>query len=83
MAELRSLSDKGRTIPPQLTTKNMPKRGAAVPVSSIGAIGKGEVAALLSVPGGGVVIVAIGGRGRPVITRLTQAKFRMSSVQQR
>ncbi|KAG8907589.1 hypothetical protein FRB99_003513 [Tulasnella sp. 403] len=60
MGELRRLSNLGRTIPNGLTPKDMPKRGATLTVSNVGAIGKGEFAAPLLVPGGGVAIVAIG-----------------------
>jgi len=38
----------------------MPKRGATVTISNIGAIGDGEYAHPVLVPGGGVAIVAIG-----------------------
>lgn len=60
MAELRRLSNLGRTVPHGLTPKEMPKKGATITVSNVGAIGKGEFAAPLLVPGGGVAIVAIG-----------------------
>ena len=60
MGELRRLSNLGRTIPHSLSPKDMPKRGATITVSNVGAIGKGEFAAPLLVPGGGVAIVAIG-----------------------
>lgn len=60
MGELRRLSALGRTVPHGLSPKEMPKRGATVTVSNVGAIGKGEFAAPLLVPGGGVAIVAIG-----------------------
>ncbi len=38
----------------------MPKRGGTVTVSNVGAIGAGEFASPVLVPGGGVAIVAIG-----------------------
>jgi 2-oxoisovalerate dehydrogenase E2 component (dihydrolipoyl transacylase) len=38
----------------------MPKRGATVTISNVGAIGDGEYAHPVLVPGGGVAIVAIG-----------------------
>lgn len=38
----------------------MPKRGGTITVSNVGAIGHGEFAAPVLVPGGGVAIVAIG-----------------------
>lgn len=38
----------------------MPKRGGTVTVSNVGAIGDGDFAAPVLVPGGGVAIVAIG-----------------------
>ena len=43
-----------------LTPKEMPKRGGTLTVSNIGAIGAGEFASPVLVPGGGVAIVAIG-----------------------
>ncbi|KAJ3963959.1 2-oxoacid dehydrogenase acyltransferase, partial [Lentinula raphanica] len=44
-----------------LTPKEMPKRGGTLTVSNVGAIGAGDSAAPVLVPGpGGVVIVAIG-----------------------
>ncbi|KAG8880354.1 hypothetical protein FRB97_000891 [Tulasnella sp. 331] len=60
MGELRRLSSLGRTVPNGLTLKEMPRKGATITVSNVGAIGKGEFAAPLLVPGGGVAIVAIG-----------------------
>ncbi|KAG8952693.1 hypothetical protein FRC03_012052 [Tulasnella sp. 419] len=60
MGELRRLQALGRTVPNGLTVKEMPKKGATITVSNVGAIGKGEFAAPLLVPGGGVAIVAIG-----------------------
>ena len=38
----------------------MPKRGGTLTVSNVGAIGAGEFASPVLVPGGGVAIVAIG-----------------------
>ncbi|KAG9050976.1 hypothetical protein FS837_000639 [Tulasnella sp. UAMH 9824] len=60
MGALRRFSALGRTIPHGLTPKEMPKKGATITVSNVGAIGKGEFASPLLVPGGGVAIVAIG-----------------------
>lgn len=60
MGELRRLQDLGRRVPCGYTPAELPKRGATVTVSNVGAIGKGEFAAPLLVPGGGVAIVALG-----------------------
>ncbi|KIM34560.1 hypothetical protein M408DRAFT_325927 [Serendipita vermifera MAFF 305830] len=60
MGELRRFQSLGRKTPAGFTMKEMPKRGATISVSNVGAIGKGEWAAPLLVPGGGVAIVAIG-----------------------
>ncbi|KAG8829891.1 hypothetical protein FRC17_005819 [Serendipita sp. 399] len=60
MGELRRFQSLGRQTPAGFTPKEMPKRGATISVSNVGAIGKGEWAAPLLVPGGGVAIVAIG-----------------------
>jgi len=60
MGELRRLQALGRSIPHALSPKEMPKRGGTITVSNIGAVGNGEWAAPLLVPGGGVAIVAIG-----------------------
>jgi 2-oxoisovalerate dehydrogenase E2 component (dihydrolipoyl transacylase) len=60
MGELRRFQSLGRQTPAAFTLKEMPKRGATISVSNVGAIGKGEWAAPLLVPGGGVAIVAIG-----------------------
>ncbi len=38
----------------------MPKRGGTITVSNVGAIGQGDFASPVLVPGGGVAIVAIG-----------------------
>ncbi|KAI6020971.1 CoA-dependent acyltransferase [Pisolithus microcarpus] len=50
----------GRQVPCGLTVKDMPRRGGTISVSNVGAIGKGEGASPVLVPGGGVAIVAIG-----------------------
>lgn len=50
----------GRRSPSGLTPAEMPKRGGTVTVSNVGAIGAGEFASPVLVPGGGVAIVAIG-----------------------
>jgi 2-oxoisovalerate dehydrogenase E2 component (dihydrolipoyl transacylase) len=47
----------------------MPKRGGTISVSNVGAIGAGEYAHPVLVPGGGVAIVAIG-RARIVEGRM-------------
>ncbi|CAG7847363.1 Dihydrolipoamide acetyltransferase component of pyruvate dehydrogenase complex {ECO:0000256/RuleBase:RU003423} {ECO:0000256/RuleBase:RU003423} [Serendipita indica DSM 11827] len=60
MGELRRFQALGRKTPAGFTPKELPKRGATISVSNVGAIGKGEWAAPLLVPGGGVAIVAIG-----------------------
>ena len=60
MGELRRLQELGRRVPCGYTPTELPKRGATVTVSNVGAIGKGEFAAPLLVPGGGVAIVALG-----------------------
>lgn len=57
---LKHLSHLGRQIPSALTPKEMPKRGGTLTVSNVGAIGAGEFASPVLVPGGGVAIVAIG-----------------------
>jgi 2-oxoisovalerate dehydrogenase E2 component (dihydrolipoyl transacylase) len=41
----------------------MPKKGGTITVSNVGAVGKGEWASPVLVPGGGVAIVAIGRAG--------------------
>lgn len=50
----------GRRSPSGLTPAEMPKRGGTITVSNVGAIGAGEFASPVLVPGGGVAIVAIG-----------------------
>ncbi|OJA11617.1 hypothetical protein AZE42_05473 [Rhizopogon vesiculosus] len=59
-SQLKHLSFLGRQVPCALTSNEMPKSGATVSVSNIGAIGDGEYAHPVLVPGGGVAIVAIG-----------------------
>lgn len=59
-AQLKHLSYLGRQTPCALTPKEMPKRGGTLTVSNVGAIGAGEFASPVLVPGGGVAIVAIG-----------------------
>ncbi|PPR06544.1 hypothetical protein CVT26_000722 [Gymnopilus dilepis] len=59
-AQLKYLSHLGRQVPCGLTPKEMPKRGGTITVSNIGAIGAGDFASPVLVPGGGVAIVAIG-----------------------
>jgi 2-oxoisovalerate dehydrogenase E2 component (dihydrolipoyl transacylase) len=60
MGELKRFQSLGRRMPAAFTPKEIPKRGATISVSNVGAIGNGEWAAPLLVPGGGVAIVAIG-----------------------
>jgi 2-oxoisovalerate dehydrogenase E2 component (dihydrolipoyl transacylase) len=60
MGELRRFQSLGRQSPAAFTPKELPKKGATISVSNVGAIGKGEWASPLLVPGGGVAIVAIG-----------------------
>ncbi|TFK48065.1 CoA-dependent acyltransferase [Heliocybe sulcata] len=59
-AQLKHLSHLGRQTPCGLTPAEMPKRGGTITVSNVGAIGAGDFAAPVLVPGGGVAIVAIG-----------------------
>lgn len=60
MSRLRRLQYLGRQTPCALGPAEMPKRGGTITVSNVGAIGHGEFAAPVLVPGGGVAIVAIG-----------------------
>jgi len=57
---LKHLSHLGRQVPCSLTPAEMPKRGGTITVSNVGAIGDGDFASPVLVPGGGVAIVAIG-----------------------
>lgn len=59
-SSLKHFSHLGRQVPCGLTPNEMPKRGGTLTVSNVGAIGAGEFAAPVLVPGGGVAIVAIG-----------------------
>lgn len=59
-AQLKHLSYLGKQVPCAISPKEMPKRGGTITVSNVGAIGKGEFASPVLVPGGGVAIVAIG-----------------------
>ncbi|KAF8977104.1 2-oxoacid dehydrogenases acyltransferase-domain-containing protein [Cyathus striatus] len=59
-SRLKHLSHLGRQVPSQLTPKEMPKRGGTITVSNVGAIGAGDFAHPILVPGGGVAIVALG-----------------------
>ncbi|KAF5376862.1 hypothetical protein D9615_007287 [Tricholomella constricta] len=59
-SRLSHLAHLGRQVPTALTPKEMPKRGGTITVSNVGAIGAGEFAAPVLVPGGGVAIVALG-----------------------
>ncbi|TFY64114.1 hypothetical protein EVG20_g6053 [Dentipellis fragilis] len=59
-SSLKHLSHLGRQVPSGLTPAELPKRGGTLTVSNVGAIGAGEFASPVLVPGGGVAIVAIG-----------------------
>ncbi|KDQ51358.1 hypothetical protein JAAARDRAFT_185131 [Jaapia argillacea MUCL 33604] len=59
-SSISHLSHLARQTPCGLTTSHMPKRGGTITVSNVGAIGKGDWASPVLVPGGGVAIVAIG-----------------------
>lgn len=59
-SSLKHLSHLGRMVPCGLTTKEMPRRGGTLTVSNVGAIGDGDYASPVLVPGGGVAIVALG-----------------------
>lgn len=59
-SQLKHLSHLGRQTPCGLTPKEMPKRGGTLTVSNVGAIGAGDYASPVLVPGGGVAIVALG-----------------------
>lgn len=59
-SKLSHLAYLGRQIPSALTPAEMPKRGGTLTVSNVGAIGAGEDASPVLVPGGGVAIVAVG-----------------------
>ncbi|KAI9436918.1 CoA-dependent acyltransferase [Lactarius indigo] len=57
---LRHFAHLGRQVPNALTPAELPRRGGTLTVSNIGAVGAGESAMPLLVPGGGVAIVALG-----------------------
>ena len=57
---LRHVAHLGRQVPSALTPAELPRRGGTLTVSNIGAVGAGESAMPLLVPGGGVAIVALG-----------------------
>ncbi|KAG6330380.1 hypothetical protein ID866_8710 [Astraeus odoratus] len=59
-SRITHLAYLGRQIPCGLGPQEMPKRGGTISVSNVGAVGKGEGASPVLVPGGGVAIVAIG-----------------------
>jgi len=59
-SQLKHLSHLGRQTPCALTPKEMPQRGGTITVSNVGAIGAGDFASPVLVPGCGVAIVAIG-----------------------
>ncbi|KAN0136333.1 2-oxoacid dehydrogenases acyltransferase (catalytic domain) domain containing protein [Lactarius tabidus] len=57
---LKHFAYLGRQVPSALTPAELPRRGGTLTVSNIGAVGAGESAMPLLVPGGGVAIVALG-----------------------
>ncbi|KAI0249465.1 2-oxoacid dehydrogenases acyltransferase-domain-containing protein [Lactifluus subvellereus] len=57
---LKHLAYLGRQVPSALTPSELPRRGGTLTVSNVGAIGAGESAMPVLVPGGGVAIVALG-----------------------
>ncbi|EJD04583.1 CoA-dependent acyltransferase [Fomitiporia mediterranea MF3/22] len=59
-SRLAHLSALGRRMPCGLGPAEMPKAGGTLTVSNVGALGNGEFASPVLVPGGGVAIVAIG-----------------------
>lgn len=59
-SQISHFSALGRRTPCGLTPAEMPKRGGTLTVSNVGAIGAGEFASPVLVPGGGVAIVAVG-----------------------
>ncbi|EIW86008.1 CoA-dependent acyltransferase [Coniophora puteana RWD-64-598 SS2] len=59
-SRVRHLAHLGRQTPVGLTPRDMPRRGGTVSVSNVGAVGAGESAHPVLVPGGGVAIVAVG-----------------------
>ncbi|KAG6842719.1 hypothetical protein H0H93_003686, partial [Arthromyces matolae] len=59
-SSLQAFSHRGRQVPCGLTPADMPRRGGTITVSNVGAIGAGEYASPVLVPGGGVAIVALG-----------------------
>lgn len=60
MGRLRKLQHLGRQIPCALGPADMPKRGGTIAVTNVGAIGHGEFASPVLVPGIGIAIVAVG-----------------------
>lgn len=59
-SKIAHLSVLGRREPCGLTPAEMPRRGGTLTLSNVGAIGQGEFAHPVLVPGGGVAIVAVG-----------------------
>jgi 2-oxoisovalerate dehydrogenase E2 component (dihydrolipoyl transacylase) len=59
-ARLAHLAHLGRQTPCALSPAEMPRRGGTLTLSNVGAVGKGDFAAPVLVPGGGVAIVAVG-----------------------
>ncbi|KAG6887144.1 hypothetical protein C0995_001027 [Termitomyces sp. Mi166 len=59
-SSIQAIAHRGRQVPCGLTLADMPRRGGTITVSNVGAIGAGEYASPVLVPGGGVAIVALG-----------------------
>ncbi|KAH8111506.1 CoA-dependent acyltransferase [Phellopilus nigrolimitatus] len=59
-ARLAHVSALGRRTPSGLGPAEMPRAGGTLTLSNVGALGRGEFAHPVLVPGGGVAIVAIG-----------------------
>ncbi|KAI0045826.1 CoA-dependent acyltransferase [Auriscalpium vulgare] len=59
-SQLKHLAHLGRQVPSALTPAELPRRGGTLTVSNVGALGAGEAAMPVLVPGGGVAIVALG-----------------------
>src|SRR5208283_1942461 len=53
-ARLAHLAHLGRQTPCALSPADMPRRGGTLTLSNVGAVGKGDFAAPVLVPGGGV-----------------------------
>jgi len=59
-SRLTHLAHLGRQTPCALSPADMPRRGGTLTLSNVGAVGQGEFASPVLVPGGGVAIVAVG-----------------------